>query len=179
MKITPIDIQQVGFKVHFRGYNRQEVDTFLDTVSEDYESVIKENHDLRDRMTDLETQLAALKQKEASLNSTLVKAQGLVEQMQQNAYKEAQLITKEAEINAMALVKTAHQKVANVQGEILDLQKQKVIFIEKIQSLIRTFQKVVQSIEEQERDLLDQERSEGELVEDKQGDNLRVLRPKP
>lgn len=179
MRITPVDIQQAGFSVRFRGYDRQEVDTFLDTLTEDYETLVRDNHTLRDRRADLESQVNELKKKEALLNNTLVKAQSLVEEMHQNAHKEAELITKEAEIRAEDLIKTANQKIAASRSEILDLQKEKVMFLEKIRSLIRSFQKMVETIEEQDADLHGRDKSEDQPDEGKRDDNLRVLRPKP
>src|SRR3990170_3856054 len=100
MKITPLDIQQAGFKVKLRGYDRQEVDAFLDSVTEDYEALIRENNALREKVTETENQLAELRKKEATLNNTLMKAQDLVEEMGRSAQKDAELILKEAELKA-------------------------------------------------------------------------------
>lgn len=179
MKITPIDIQQMVFKVRFRGYDRQEVDAFLDTLAEDYETLIRENHAFRDRTADLESQIGELKQKEALLNNTLVKAQSLVEQMHQNAHKEAELITKQAEIRAEDLIKSAQQTVTNTQNEILELKKEKVMLIERIRSVIQTFGKMIETVEEQDADLHTKDKLEDQSDEGKRDDNLRVLRPKP
>jgi cell division initiation protein len=179
VRITPVDIQQAGFSVRFRGYDRQEVDTFLDTLTEDYETLVRDNRAFRDRMADLESQVNELRKKEATLNNTLVKAQSLVEEMHQNAHKEAELITKEAEIRAEDLIKTANQKIAATQSEILDLKKEKVVFLERIRSVIQTFQKVINTVEEQNTDLHGRDPSENSSDEGKRDDNLRVLRPKP
>ena len=179
MKITPIDIQQMAFKVRFRGYDRQEVDAFLDTITEAYEEVIRENYAFRDRTADLESQIGELKQKEAALNNTLVKAQSLVEQMHQNAHKEAELITKQAEIRAEDMIKNAHQKVIDIQSEILELKKEKVMLIERIRSVIQTFGKMIETVEEWDVDLHTKDKLEDQSDEGKRDDNLRVLRPKP
>ena len=179
MKITPIDIQQMEFKTRVRGYDRREVDAFLDAVSENYETIVRENRGLRDRMADLELQLSELKKKEATLNNTLVKAQGLVEQMHQNAHKEAELITKEAEMRAEQMMKTALTKISDTRNEILDLEKEKIVFVEKVQSLVRTFQKTIEAMEKQDRGLDHRRRSGHAPAEERQDDNLRVVRQKP
>ncbi len=41
MRLTSIDINNKEFKRSMRGYNLDEVDEFLEKVSEDYESIYK------------------------------------------------------------------------------------------------------------------------------------------
>jgi cell division initiation protein len=150
MKITPLDIQQAGFRIRFRGYDRQEVDAFLDTVTEDYEGLIRENHSLRERVTDYESQLAEFKKKEAQLTGTLMKAQDLMEEMKQNAQKEAALIVKEAELRAEEMARMAREELTTIQRGILDLKKQKMVYLEKFRSLVGTFQKIIELEEREE-----------------------------
>ncbi|MEX2203309.1 MAG: DivIVA domain-containing protein [Actinomycetota bacterium] len=46
-RITPVDIQQVEFRLAFRGYNERDVDAFLDRITEDLASYLEENGELR------------------------------------------------------------------------------------------------------------------------------------
>lgn len=172
MKITPLDIQQAGFKVKLRGYDREEVDTFLDSVTENYEALIRENSDLREKMAENENQLAELRKKEATLNNTLMRAQALAEEMRHAAQKDAELIVKEAELKADGLIHSAHDEMAAIQREILDLQKQKVVFLEKVRSLIRIFQRVAELDDREEEEMGHKDRSDEE-----RDDNVRILKP--
>jgi cell division initiation protein len=151
MKITPIDIQQVSFGVRFRGYNRKEVDNFLDLLAHDYEMLIKESQEIKEKTASLEIQVMELKKKEATLNSTLIAVQKVVDEMKQNAQKEVDLLIKEAELKAEEITKGAQFERLRLQSEIKDLQRQKVLFLEKIRSVLRTFEKTV---ELEEKDLL-------------------------
>jgi DivIVA domain-containing protein len=45
-RLTPVDVQQVQFRLAFRGYNERDVDAFLDRVTEDLTARIEE----RDRL---------------------------------------------------------------------------------------------------------------------------------
>ena len=54
MRITPMDIRQQQFRVRFRGFDRQEVDTFLADVAEDYERLVKENALLKEQVAGLD-----------------------------------------------------------------------------------------------------------------------------
>ena len=151
MKITPIDIQQVSFGVRFRGYNRKEVDNFLDLLAHDYEMLIKESQEIKEKTASLEIQVMELKKKEATLNSTLIAVQKVVDEMKQNAQKEVDLLIKEAELKAEEITQGAQVERLRLQSEIKDLQRQKVLFLEKIRSMLRTFEKTV---ELEEKDLL-------------------------
>lgn len=46
-RVTPVDVQQVEFRLSFRGYNERDVDSFLDRVTEDLAGYIEENQRLR------------------------------------------------------------------------------------------------------------------------------------
>ena len=47
VRVTPADVQQVEFRLAFRGYNERDVDAFLDRLTEDLASYIEENRRLR------------------------------------------------------------------------------------------------------------------------------------
>ncbi|HTN43739.1 MAG TPA: DivIVA domain-containing protein [Nitrospiria bacterium] len=173
MKITPLDIQQAGFKVRVRGYDRQEVDSFLDAITEDYEALVRENSTLREKVAESENQLAELRKKEATLNNTLMKAQDLVEEMKHGAQRDADLVLKEAELKAEQMIHGAHEEMAAIRREILDLQKQRVVFLEKIRSMIKIFQRVVE-LEDREED----KNGKKERSEEERDDNVRLLKPK-
>jgi len=49
MSITPNDILDKQFSVSFRGYNREEVDKFLEAVAQSLTSVIKELNAVKDQ----------------------------------------------------------------------------------------------------------------------------------
>lgn len=172
MKMTPLDIQQVGFKVKLRGYDRREVDAFLDALTQDYESLLKENNTFKEKTADLEIQILEYKKKEATLNNTLMKAQDLVEEMKGHAQREGELIIKEAELKAEETAKVARERLAELRREILDLQKQKLVFMEKSRSLIKIVQRVLDA-EEREEESNRENRQDNERDE-----NIRLLKPK-
>ncbi len=173
--MTPLDIQQVGFKVRLRGYDRREVDAFLDALAEDYEGLLKENNTLKERLADLEIQVLEFKKKEGTLNNTLMKAQDLVEEMKGHAQREGELIIKEAELKAEETAKAARERLAELRREILDLQKQKLLFMEKTRSLIKTLQRVL-DLEEREGER-EESGKEGHL-DSERDENIRLLKPK-
>ena len=77
MKITPLDIQQMGFKIRLRGYDREEVQRFLEELAQTVETLNRDNATLREKLSLTERQLADLKKTEATLSNTLIAAQSL------------------------------------------------------------------------------------------------------
>src|SRR5271155_54926 len=61
MPLTPADVHNVAFSkppIGKRGYNEDEVDAFLDLVEGELTRLIEENADLRQRVAELEQELA-------------------------------------------------------------------------------------------------------------------------
>ena len=152
MKISPLDIEKMKFRVCFRGYQRREVDEFLDSLTVEYEGLINENESLREKQVALEGQLRDLKNKESVLTQTLTNAQKLVEEMKEGAQKDASLIVKQAELQAEEVLKDSRDESVHIRSEILDLRKQRMFFIERCRSTIDSFQKLLE-IEVQEQSL--------------------------
>src|SRR5262245_21593354 len=101
MRITPMDIRQQQFTVKmFRGSGSQEWDTFLQDLSSDYDARIKENSLLKEQLQALEERTRGLEEREKVLQETLVTTQRLVEEMKDQARREAGVILREAEVQA-------------------------------------------------------------------------------
>src|SRR5260370_34199161 len=78
MRISPLDIRQQQFTVRwFRGFDKHEVDAFLDDVADDYETVLKDNALLKEQLATLEERSRGLTEREKALQDTLVTTQRL------------------------------------------------------------------------------------------------------
>ena len=76
MRITPMDIREQQFTVKmFRGFDVQEVDTFLEDLAEDYETLLKENQLLKEQLQAMEERARGLEDRERVLQETLVTTQ--------------------------------------------------------------------------------------------------------
>jgi cell division initiation protein len=147
MKITPMEIKQSSFKVRMRGYDKEEVDTFLGFLSEEFEVIIKENSSLKERLSSVDDQLSELKKKEHALSSTLLTAHDLVEEIKQASQKEAQLIIKEAELRGEEIIAATRKEMAFLKSEIEGLKRERIVFLEKAKAIVNTFNKII-NIEE-------------------------------
>ena len=114
MPLNPIDVQQKTFGTALRGYDLDEVDDFLDSVVtalKDYESQLVES---RDRVAELERQLAERGDSEGAIARALVAAQ-----------RSADMIIEEARVQATetaAAAKTeAAKTIEDARGEASQL----------------------------------------------------------
>ena len=149
MKITPLDIEQMVFKVGFRGYDKEEVNRFLEELAETVESLNRDHAIQREKIILLEQQLAELKRTEATLSSTLLSAQSLAEDVKRNAQREADLVIKEAELKAGELIRQARVELTDTQRDVLSLQKQRLLMIERLRASLRMFERLFE-VEERE-----------------------------
>lgn len=156
MKITPMDIQHAEFKRQALGYNREEVDAFLDRVTNEYEALIKEHAAVKERLATLDQQGLDIRAKEQQLTNTLLSSQQLVEDMKTNAQRQAELLLREAEMRAHEVNKLAREEAKALQRDVMDLQRHKAMCLEKFRSLLQAFEKSLdlEEAEDKESSLL-------------------------
>ncbi|CBZ03352.1 DivIVA domain-containing protein [Clostridium botulinum] len=117
MKITSMDITNKQFKKSMRGYNCDEVDEFLDKISDDYEELYKNNSSLRERVNTLEERLNHYDKMEETIQNTLLLAQNAAEQAKETAQKEADLIIKNANDSAKRVIEKSQEDVMKINDE--------------------------------------------------------------
>lgn len=149
MRITPLDIQQMVFKTSFRGYDKEEVNRFLEELAQTIESLNRDQAVQREKIVFLEQQLAELKRTEATLSSTLLSAQSLAEDVKRNAQREADLVIREAELKAGELIRQAAVELTDTQRDLSSLQKQRLLMVERLRASLRMFERMLE-VEEQE-----------------------------
>ena len=149
MKITPLDIQQMVFRSKFRGYDKEEVNRFLEELAQTVEALNRDNAILREKLVFLEQQLTELKRTEATLSNTLVSAQTLAEDVKRTAQREAELVMREAELKAGELMRQARVELTDTQRDLSGLQKQRLLMVERLRATLRTFERMLE-VEEHE-----------------------------
>ncbi|MEK6639696.1 MAG: DivIVA domain-containing protein [Nitrospirota bacterium] len=149
MRMTPLDIQQMVFKVAFRGYDKEEVNRFLEEIAQTVELLNRDDAVQREKIVFLEQQLAELKRTEATLSSTLLSAQSLAEDVKRNAHREADLVIKEAEQKASELIHQARVELTDTQRDLTSLQKQRLLMVERLRASLRMFERMLE-VEEHE-----------------------------
>jgi len=115
--LTPLDIQKKEFRRTFRGYSEEEVDSFLDQVTQDYENLLREIQVLKEKIAQTEQNIARYREIEEAIKNTMVMAQKNADELRQNTEKEAGVILDRARIEADQLTREAEQEAAALLGE--------------------------------------------------------------
>ena len=152
MRITPLDIQQKQFPMKFRGFDVEEVYAFLEVIREEMEDLLRENATLKENAQRLENQIKEYKDMETTLRETLLTAQQMVEDYKTNARKEAELVVREAELRADAVLKEAQEKVIKIHEDIVDLKGIRRHFKEEIKRLVEGHLKMLEFDKEREEE---------------------------
>lgn len=144
MRITPMDIRQQQFTVKmFRGFDTQEVDTFLEDLAADYEALLKENSLLKEQLQALEERTRGLEEREKVLQETLVTTQRLIEEMKDQARREASVIIREAEVQADRIIEASRSAEGSLQSEIIALKRTRRQLAEGLRSTVEMYQRLL------------------------------------
>lgn len=116
-KITVIDIQHKTFKKQLQGYDRGEVDAFLDELIETVEDESSARAALEAEIADLRERISHFKAMEESLQHTLVLAQRTADEVKAHAHKEADLIRQQARMQAEREINSLGDRIADARRE--------------------------------------------------------------
>jgi cell division initiation protein len=163
MKITPLEIRQKTFEKVFRGYEKDEVNAYLQSLSMEWERMLDENKELHLRIENLETESNKLRELESSLFKTLKTAEDTGATLIEQAKKETDLQIKESSMKAEAILNEAKSKAISL-IEQADARKKQVLdeMINKVKTLESLFnqmmdlkEKVADQVKSYSSDLLD------------------------
>ena len=136
---TPQQIEQISFgKATFGGYDMNDVDEFLEPLTEDYITLYKENALLKSKMRVLVGKLEEYRKNEAAMKDAMVNAQMTCDKMVAEA--EAKCAEMLAAANAAAAhnVYNANALVAAENSRVEEARKAAAAKIEEIQEQMRS-----------------------------------------
>ncbi len=117
--LTPLDVRKKrgDFRRLLRGYDPEEVDTFMDLVAERFEELVRENLTLSDKTGRIESQLEALEGREHAVQEALVTAQKLREDVRNQTRRDADVLQAQASREVGLLKAEAEAEIARRLGE--------------------------------------------------------------
>lgn len=134
MKITPLEIRQKTFEKAFRGLDKDEVNAFLLTLSQQWEKLQDENKDLRLKLEAAHRETQKLREVESSLYKTLKTAEDTGNSILEQAKKSAELQARESELKAEELM----ARVRNEARQMLEeAQRQSAQVIAEMQQQVK------------------------------------------
>ena len=112
--IRPIDIQEKDFSRSVRGYKEDEVNQFLDEITIDLERLLNELRETKEENSRLVEELERYRSSEGTVVETLEAAKTLMADISASAEKRADILLKNAELDAQLIQLTGLLKKAKL-----------------------------------------------------------------
>lgn len=136
MKISPVEIKQQEFQKKMRGYDPDEVQSFLEKLADDLDELQKENEVLKSELDKANEELTEFKKIEKNLQDTLLKAQDSASKSLEASKKQSALIIKEAELKASQIIDKARENTDEIRNAVINLREEKGLIIAKLKAIV-------------------------------------------
>ena len=136
-------------KFHYEanGYNRSEVNAFIERVIRETEGIINKCQEQKDKIKDLKDKLESYKILEDSINKSIVNAEKTSDNIKRLAREEANVIVSDAKNNASRIVNDALIRSERIEQQADVLERNIKIFKGKLKIIVEQQLAVVEEIE--------------------------------
>ena len=134
----------------FRGFDKTEVTALLMAAADDYEQALRETDRLRQDLTKMDVVLAEYRDHEKILNTTLIAAQKLANDITSNAEEESRRIIREAQGRSDLLLDKTQARLEDIQREVDGLKLKRRDVETSIEATIQTLRNTLELVREQD-----------------------------
>lgn len=145
--LKPSEIQNKEFEIKLRGYDRDQVDDFLDVIIGDYAALGKEVKSLREKITQLTEEIDRYKAIESTMKNALEVARTSGEELRQKAELEANTILQEAKVKADRLSKQIDDEHLKTHKEMLAMKTEVAAYKAKMKGICATLVEMLDQID--------------------------------
>ena len=143
--ITPIELSSKSFNKSGLGYDKKDVDNFMRDVINSYETLYKENVELKDKINVLNEGIQYYKTIEKTLQKALVLAEQTAEETKEAARQRAKVIEDEAKVKASLLLEDAKRQLNEVHQKTIKLTQQYDLYKAQYRNLAATQMEILES----------------------------------
>lgn len=136
--IRPIDIQEKEFTRAVRGYKEEEVNKFLDEITVDMERLIDELRQTKEENSRLVEELERHRSSQGTVLETLEAAKALMADISVSAEKRADILLKNAELDAQLIQKEAKDTADKIAEESQAMRARFVDFRTRYKRLLQS-----------------------------------------
>lgn len=145
--VTPSDLYHAEFKTAVMGgYDKREVDAFLERVGDVFEALLNEIRELKEDIEEQRERITSSREMESTLRNALASAQKFHEDTLDNARREADAIREQARITLARARQQARDLPTHLQHEIAHLKKERDQLRGDLGAILRTHHALVQNI---------------------------------
>lgn len=143
--ITPIELSSKAFNKAGLGYDKKDVDGFMKEVISSYETLYKENVELKDKINALNEGIQYYKTIEKTIQKALVLAEQTAEETKEAARQNAKAIEDQARVKASLLLEDAKHQLNDVHQKTIRLTQQYELYKAQYKNLAAAQIELLQS----------------------------------
>jgi len=145
--ITPSDLYHADFKrSNFGGYDKAEVDAYLERLADVLEDLIGQVRDLKERNEDLESEMTDFRAMERSLREAMLSSQRVSDDMVDAARREAKSLIEEARLKKLQSQIEASKVPDALARDINLLKQQRMRLRVEITSILETHRQLLETL---------------------------------
>jgi DivIVA domain-containing protein len=137
MELNKDDIKNKKFKTSMGGYNKLEVEVYLEWISDEIEKIQSENADLKRSVAEMSTDHEKFLKEKQSFNEDQVKAKQEIERIKRETAKFCDQERLDARTKAQDVLKDSYKKLKSIKIDIDKLQEIKNSFIKRYQTYLK------------------------------------------
>lgn len=146
--LTPQNFREKTFeRAVFGGYDMAAVDDFLDEAAGDYAAIAKENVVLKNKMKVLVEKIEEYRATEDSMRMTLLSAQKLSLQIEQESREKAEAALAQARDEAERIVREAYTQRATEEARLLEAKRESTRYIDNMRTLCHSQLNFLENLE--------------------------------
>ncbi|WP_125712667.1 DivIVA domain-containing protein [Companilactobacillus kedongensis] len=155
MVLSPVEIHDKEFDHKFRGYDRDQVEKFLNQVAQDYDLALQKNSQLEKEYADMKEQLKYFTDMKDALNQSIIVAQDAADKVKSGAEQEAQVIIEESQKKARELLDQSTEKSNQILQDASDKARQVTIETDELKQKTNDFRRGLQGMLQQQLSMID------------------------
>ena len=136
------------FDTVFRGYDKNQVQRFLDEVINNYEALLMKSKKTEEENKRLVEQIAYYQRIEDTMNRAIYTAEAAGDQIKSSARKEAESLITEARHNASRIINDALLKAEKAQNHADQLRRNTNILKRRLRQIIENQLEVINEIDQ-------------------------------
>ncbi len=136
-------IEGKKFRKRLMGFDPNDVEAFIQEMSEEIRRLAEENENLKRDIKTQEAEIKEHRERDKTIRAVLFSAQKSAEQIRANAEREGKLIVSEAEVKAEGLLTEAGGRLIKMEQEISEMRRNRIRFGARMRSLLDAFRQIL------------------------------------
>jgi cell division initiation protein len=136
MIFTPDGIRKQEFNKSFRGFDKEEVQAFLEKLSAEFETLFNENETIKKEFEETKQQLEEFLESEKHVQRILTETEEKSNQSLEEAQNKAGEILRLAEEKSTELLQKSREEADRLKSAVINLREEKDILLTKLKTVI-------------------------------------------